>query len=365
MQVNVKINKGFHRGIPVSGTFPLVTPYKEGAKGGYLVIRAEPDNVFKINTPRISVMKGDFTLVDSEGQELSENHIVATNPVGKLQTEIDYEKQFLSTESEQDAMKRIRSTFSMVEKLTDSVAKGVVRGLIISGPAGVGKSWSVEEKLREANNFNVIKGKEPRYEIISGSASAIGLYQKLYDNRAKDQVICFDDCDSILFDDECLNLLKAALNSGERRRICWNKESRVLGMADIPDAFDFEGGVIFLTNIDFENTRASRIKDHLNAIMSRCHYLDLEMGTMRDRILRIKQIVNDGMLSEYGFADSEEFEIIDWVEKNQEHLREVSLRTVKKVADFKKEMPNNWEEFAEATVLTREAKFKRLMSERN
>jgi hypothetical protein len=171
----------------------------------------------------------------------------------------------------------------------------------------------------------------------------------------------------VFSEEECLNLLKAALNSGEKRRICWNKESRVLAVDDIPEAFDFEGSIIFLTNVDFEASiaRGSRIGGHLAAIMSRCHYLDLEIGSMRDRLLRIKQIIRDGMLTSFMFSPVEEAAILSFVVDNAEYMREVSLRMVKKIADLVKADPNGWLEMAESTTLTKEAKFKRLLSKHN
>jgi hypothetical protein len=209
-------------------------------------------------------------------------------------------------------------------------------------------------------------GQDPKYEVISGGVSSIGLYQKLYYNRGNDQVLVFDDCDGVLFEEECLNLLKAALNSGDKRRICWNKESRVLATDDIPEHFDFEGSIIFLSNIDFERTiqKGSRIAAHLEAITSRCHYLDLEIGSLRDKLLRIKQIVRDGMLTPYNFSPTEEAQVLNFVMENSEYLREVSLRMVKKIADFVKADPKGWMEMAEATCLQRDAKFKRLLAKK-
>ena len=172
--------------------------------------------------------------------------------------------------------------------------------------------------------------------------------------------------DGILFEEESLNLLKAALNSGDRRRICWNKESRVLNEADMPNSFDFEGSIIFLTNIDFERSIAknSRISAHLAAIMSRCHYLDLEIGSKRDKMLRIKQIIRDGMLTPYDFSQDEEQAIQSFISDNADYLRELSLRMVKKIADFVKADPEGWHAMAESTCLQREAKFKRLVEKR-
>ncbi len=214
--------------------------------------------------------------------------------------------------------------------------------------------------------FRTLKGQDPKYEVLGGGISAIGLYQKLYYNRTKEQVLVLDDDGGVLFDEECLSLLKAALNSGGKRRICWNKESRVLMTEDIPGQFDFEGSIIFLSNVDFDRTiaRGSRISAHLEAIMSRCHYLDLEIGSTRDKMLRIKQIIRDGMLAPYMFTPAEEAAVQQFIFDNVEHLREISLRMVKKVADFVKADPVGWLEMAEATCLQREAKFKRLLRRR-
>jgi len=362
----VRITKGFHRNKQLSGVFTLLSDYKEGARGGFIVVKSNGDPMFLVDAPRIMVERGDFQIMDSNGDDIPEGAEIATTANGKIDTAAQYENMFTANESEEEAMERIHDTFAMLDTITDACARMLIRGLVVSGPPGVGKSFGVEKQLQAANMFRTMRGKEPRFEVVSGGVSPIGLYQKLYLNRSPDQVLVFDDCDGILFDEECLNLLKAALNSGEKRRICWNKESRVLAAEDIPDVFDFEASIIFLSNVDFERTieRGSRIAAHLSAIMSRCHYLDLEIGSQRDKLLRIKQIVRDGMLDPYNFTRDEHDSIIKFVFDNADYLRELSLRMVKKIADFVKADPKGWYEMAEATCLTREAKFKRLMDRR-
>ena len=86
--------------------------------------------------------------------------------------------------------------------------------------------------------------------------SAIGLYKKLYEHSHKGHVVCFDDCDAILYDDLALNLLKAALDTGKKRTLCWNTESRTLMAEGMPNSFEFNGGVVFITNIKFDNVKA-------------------------------------------------------------------------------------------------------------
>lgn len=365
--IQVSIVKGYYRGELVSGVFPLVKPYQEGARGGFITIRNPNPSPGTPPVQRVTVEKSDFKLLDASGAELGEHVTIDTSAKpGSVEVTTNYEQQFVQAETDDEAMERISETFLMLDKIIDASAKGVIRGLVVSGPPGIGKSFGVEKQLDAANIFRKVKGLDPLYEIVSGGVSPIGLYQKLYHNRNARQVLVFDDCDNVLFEEESLNLLKAALNSGDRRRICWNKESRTLQVEDIPEAFDFEGSIIFLSNIDFERTieRGSRIASHLEAIMSRCHYLDLEIGSTRDKLLRIKQIVRDGMLDPYEFDKKQVQEILDFVFSNSEYLRELSLRMVKKIADFVKADPVGWMEMAEATCLQREAKFKRLLSKR-
>jgi hypothetical protein len=166
-------------------------------------------------------------------------------------------------------------------------------------------------------------------------------------------VVVFDDCDSVLLDDLSLNILKAALDSSKRRTIAWNTDSRLLRSEGIPGSFEFKAGAIFITNIKFENIQSKKLKDHLAALESRCHYIDLQMDTEREKVLRIKQIVKDGMLDHYEFENGETEEIVDFIDDQKKKLRELSLRTVLKIADLRKSFANNWKGMAEVTVMKR------------
>ena len=361
--IQVSIVKGVYRGEVISGVYPLVKGYVDGARGGFVTIKNADHKPGTPMVQRVQVEADAFKLLDAQGADLPAHVVVPGAVAAPAEAETDFESVFMESETEEEAMERISDTFNMLDKITDAAARGTVRGLVVSGPPGIGKSFGVEKQLAAANMFRTMNGKDPLYEVISGGVSPIGLYQKLYYNRGKEQVVVFDDCDGVLFEEECLNLLKAALNSGDKRRICWNKESRVLATDDIPESFDFEGSILFLSNIDFDRSiaKGSRIAAHLEAIMSRCHYLDLEIGSLRDKLLRIKQIVRDGMLTPYDFSPEQEEAIVAFTQENAEYLREVSLRMVKKVADFVKSDPEGWYEMAEATCLTKEAKFKRLL----
>jgi len=378
MPIRVQILKGRYRGVDVTGVFNLVQPWKDGANGGFITIYNPDAKQGHPNSQRVTCARDGFKLIDDAGNEVSEQSVVdaaaskkeagAASISGNTSFDVVqcYEQEFIEGETDEEAMERIAKTFTRLDRITDKCAQGTIRGLVVTGPPGVGKSHGVEETLKKHNMFKIMAGKEPDFEIVSGGVSSIGLYQKLFYNKDAGRVLVFDDCDGILFDEESLSLLKAALNSGNRRRICWNKESRILRQDEIPDFFDFEGSVIFISNVDFERTiaRGSRIASHLAAIISRCHYMDLAIGSLRDQILRIRQVIRDGMLTQFDFHPQQALEVQDFVINNKEFLREVSLRMVIKVAQLVKSDPDDWHELAEDTCLTKEAKFKRLLAKR-
>ena len=256
-------------------------------------------------------------------------------------------------ETPEEAMDRIRKRFDILDQMTDAVANGVVRGLIVSGPPGVGKSFGVERILDDYDALAKLSGNKPKTETVKGSMTPIGLYQTLYSNSEPGNILVFDDCDSILFDEVCLNMLKAVLDSGKKRVLSWKSESQALRREGIPDRFEFKGGCIFITNVNFENVRSKKIQDHLQALMSRCHYIDLEMGSVSDRFLRINQIVKDGMLAEYNFGEEGEQEVVDFMVEKSSRLREISLRMVLKISDLKQMAPDNWRNLAESTCMKR------------
>jgi hypothetical protein len=148
-----------------------------------------------------------------------------------------------------------------------------------------------------------------------------------------------------------LNILKAALDSGKKRRICWNSDSAMLRREGVPDTFEFKGSAIFITNLKFENLKSKKLQDHLEALQSRCHFLDLTLDTMRDKILRIKQIFRKGdLFQDYDFTPEQGDEILNFMDENKERLREMSLRMALKIADLTK-VSANWRALAENTVM--------------
>ena len=259
----------------------------------------------------------------------------------------------VQTETDEEAMDRIATRFSVLDEMSAAAIEGQIRALIVSGPPGVGKSYGVESQLEKSSLFDVIAGNKVRFQIIKGALTALGLYASLYKYSDRKSVLVFDDCDSAFNDELALNILKAALDSGKRRRIFWNSDSRLLREEGIPNSFEFRGSVIFITNMNFANVRSKKIADHLVALQSRCHFLDLTIDSELDKMLRIKQVHRDadgGLFKNYDFEGDEADQIFDFMFSNTDKLREVSLRMCLKIADLIKISPNNWKTLAKATV---------------
>lgn len=261
-------------------------------------------------------------------------------------------EEAVQQESDASILARLSDRFDSLTDMTKAVRSGAVRAMIVSGPAGVGKSFNVENELQTAGLLDTIAGEKQRFEIVKGAISSVGLYVKLHEYHEEGNVIVFDDADNIFFEDTSLNLLKAALDTSTRRFINWNYDSRLLRSEGIPDRFEFKGAIIFITNINFAYVRSKKLKDHLNALQSRCHYIDLDMNTQREKILWIKQIVDEhDMLEKYNFEESARAELIDFIVEHKDRLRELSLRTVLKAADLKLAFPERWQPMARTTLM--------------
>ena len=355
MAAIIEIREGTYRirgqETSMAGTrFELVDGYKEGAQGGYVTVvggSAQPRNA-GIPDRQIRIKcNGTDSYVVIAGE-------ISSQPVGdKSLEQIKISDEAVANETDEEIIERLRGRFEILSSMTQAVKAGTVRAMIVTGPPGVGKSFGVEEVLSKEDLFNTLGNKRPKYEIVKGAMSAVGLYSKLYKYSEKGNVVVFDDCDSVLLDDLSLNILKAALDSSKKRTISWNTDSRLLRQEGVPDSFEFKAGAIFITNIKFENVRSKKLQDHLAALESRCHYIDLQMDTDREKVLRIKQITQDGMLDVYDFQNDEKDEILNFICDNKHKMRELSLRTVLKVADLRKSMPDNWQDVASVTVMKR------------
>ena len=333
----VRIVSGNYRKNDVSGmVFELVDQFKTSARGGFVTVKnggAFPGFPEDIRVAVTGPMDYQF--------------VTDTDSVAPV-----VEAAQALVETDEQVIERIRERFDILDEMTKAATNGDIRAMIVSGPPGVGKSYGVEQIIEKATLFDQIAGKRLRAEVIKGSATALGLYSTLYKFSDPNCVVVFDDCDSILLDDVSLNLLKGALDSGKKRKISWLADSNLLRREGIPDSFNFQGSVIFITNLKFDAMKSQKLRDHLDALQSRCHYLDLTLDTQRDKLLRIKQIAADGALfQDMELDQSAQDEIIAFMDLNKNKLRELSLRMAIKVAQLRKSFPERWMQMARTTCM--------------
>jgi hypothetical protein len=224
-------------------------------------------------------------------------------------------------------MFNINQRFDFVEKLVSMVADGVQPSAIITGEGGLGKTFTVTKTLESKGykdisdlaDFQVGSVINARrcFTMVKGYSTPKGLYRTLFENNKS--IIVFDDCDSVLKDPVALNLLKSALDSYGKRIISWNADMKD---EDLPRSFNFEGRVIFISNMD-----DGKIDQ---AIRSRSMMIDLSMTTDQ-KIERMETIAaSPEFLPEYDA--SVKADALALIREIKADVKEISLRTLISVA---------------------------------
>jgi|TARA_A200000159_G_scaffold159638_1_gene178543 hypothetical protein len=202
--------------------------------------------------------------------------------------------------------------FNNLERLTKMVGRGIQPSLVITGGAGLGKTYLVKKTLtdmglEEAKQFVHFKGR----------ATAAGLFVTLYENS--DKIIVLDDCDSVFKDMDAVNMLKAALDSYDTRKLSYisTKPLKDAYGDPVPRHFEFTGKIIFISNIS-----QSKLDE---AIKSRSFVSDISMNTkqMFQRIDDLKTQIETKIPNE---VKDKALEIMKGLEKKYDGV-EINLRS--------------------------------------
>ena len=202
--------------------------------------------------------------------------------------------------------------FNNLERLTKMVGRGIQPSLVITGGAGLGKTYLVKKTLtdmglEEAKQFVHFKGR----------ATAAGLFVTLYENS--DKIIVLDDCDSVFKDMDAVNMLKAALDSYDTRKLSYisTKPLKDAYGDPVPRHFEFTGKIIFISNIS-----QSKLDE---AIKSRSFVSDISMNTkqMFQRIDDLKDQIETKIPNE---VKDTALEIMKGLEKKYDGV-EINLRS--------------------------------------
>lgn len=247
----------------------------------------------------------------------------------------------------------ISTRFDIFYEMICAAAKSVMNALIVSGSAGVGKSYTAEWALAA-----MTKRLGTKYTVIRGAVSAIGLYEIAYANRHPGTVVVLDDSDSIFQDEDGLNILKSLLDTSLERKIGWHTDHHRFKDGTLPKEFIFNGSMVFLTNKDFQryiDNDIGKNVPHMEALMSRSIYLSLKMYSRREVSLWVQHLVKKNhILQQIGTAPmsaGDENMLLDWLVAHRDDLRELSIRTAIKLGKLYLMDQENWKSRASMILL--------------
>ena len=325
----VKISSAIWYKTDVNGTFPLLGKFKVDSaskRDGYIWVEAGFGVDGEIKKTRLAINAKDFKIVGAP--------------------------KAVSEMSDKAISDEINDRFEVMEILTQGVIDRSIKSMIVSGAAGIGKTYTIDKMLLEAEK----SGKISKFSMIGGSCTAVGLYLQLWNHQNAGNVLVLDDLDSIFDDQEALNLLKGALDTGRTRNISWLGAGKFLEQEGADSTFEFNGTVIFITNHNFDAriAKGGKMACHYEALISRCMYLDLGIHSMREVIIRINQVIQKSdMMKKLGMSKAETAIMLDWMMENKDELRKVDLRTMIKLSQAKKASKKGWQKIAKAALCRR------------
>ena len=240
----------------------------------------------------------------------------------------------------------INKRFDFVNKLVTMTAKRKAKSVIISGPGGLGKTFSVMEALQKAGLRDLSSLADVSvgsridlskcFRFVKGYSTAKGLYRTLYEGH--NMTLVFDDCDSVLKDPVALNLLKSALDSFGKRYISWNAETR--GDDSLPTSFEFKGQIVFITNVDLDRLD--------QAVKSRSMCIDLTMS-QDDKLERMETISkSDKFLPNVSRVTKAA--ALDFLKSKKAEIEDLNLRSLIQVTNIADSNLPDWKDLAKYVI---------------
>lgn len=236
----------------------------------------------------------------------------------------------------------LKRRFDLLGRLTRGAIEQNIRALVVTGAPGVGKTHTVEQILSINDTKHLfVRGAPP---------TPINLYMMAYKYRNPGDVIVLDDVDDVFRDEECINMLKVLCDTSDNRVVSYFKEAQALKDNDIPQQFTFHGSIIFISNLDFQkfvDAGKNKFAVHFEALMNRAHYLDLRLHDRQSISVWVKYVVEASKIFDLERVPAyQRPQILKFVDDNRNDLRELSIRTIKKLCGMAKTEPQKWMEDA-------------------
>ena len=188
-----------------------------------------------------------------------------------------------------------------------------VFGLIITGPVGVGKSFEVEQAL-----------KNEEYVMINTHVTPLKLYINLYETR--NSYLIIDDVLDLFKNKDTSGLLIAATQTGTKPRILtWHTTSDKL---EVPSEFVYEGKIAIICN---------KLPLHLEHLKSRCFYFELNLN-YNEILAKLEEVCKSMKIPKKLFK----FVKDNTSETTPEEI--LNIRLLIKLNSLYKKYPKKWQE---------------------
>lgn len=247
--------------------------------------------------------------------------------------------------------KDVISQFNTVYKQTSNFIQNrdsAIHGLLVSGDAGMGKTYWVQKAFRDLN-----AQKDVEY-LKGGSITAPALYVKLFLNRARHRVVVLDDCDIIHRSDkkQIIPLILGATELSSRpRQISWDtaRKNPLMEEHDVPETFGFDGTIIWITNDTIADIHKAT-KQWFNALMSRfntikCYFNDEQKFAYTLHLIKAYDMLGKNCeAKKNGYASNIVKDALDYMGANYKNLTEITPRQAIKIADLRFSNPDDWVE---------------------
>lgn len=253
-------------------------------------------------------------------------------------------------------VQEVKEKFETVKQMTKIFATSngaAMRGIIITGNAGIGKTHFVKQAFIETDTFD-------RVDYVKGSSiTAPAFYYRLWLNRLPGQILVLDDVDLVQKSkaevSAILDLMKGATEptKGERQLSWLRASSNVLFKENgVPDTFDFQGSIVWITN-ETQESLAKACGPHWNAISSRFRQVPVWLDDKESLMYTIHLIEEAGLLGkdceakEGGYSEDIIKETVKYLRENWKGMNDITPRVAVKIADTIESYPNDWKIYIE------------------
>lgn len=272
---------------------------------------------------------------------------------------------FEDKRTDAEVINEVLERFNVLRKLAKGIGERKVKSLILSGAAGIGKTYTLTKILELMQHQSAGTENETRFKKSSGYITTAELYRLLYEYRHAGDVLMLDDTDNVFYDDDSLNILKAVLDTVEHRIVSYRVRNTVVDASElteedttdeVPNEFEFNGSIVFVTNIDFHaflDAGRNRVTPHISALLNRTLYLDMALHTGRAIALWMQYMMQrQNMLQapEHGMTEEQSAAIFEYITANFERIYKPSLRTAVKLAELVRLDSEDWRIMANVVI---------------